>query len=88
MNGKKLYRHYMLFIGVFGQLVFYAQAYKIFTTHEAGGVSLLGFCVGLLAAISWFIYGILIKDFPILLANIVATIGAAGTVVGILVYQG
>jgi len=86
MSKKEMYRRYMLFIGVFGQMVYYAQAYKIFTTHETAGVSLFGFTIGLIAAISWFLYGVIIRDFPLYLANFVATIGAAAAVAGILIY--
>lgn len=87
MDMKKLYKHYMVFIGVIGQLVFYAQAYKIFTTHNVSGVSLFGFSIGLLSVTSWFIYGIILKDFPLFLANLVAIIGALAVVVGILLYR-
>jgi len=71
----------------FGQLGYYLQTYKILTTHETKGVSLLGLCVGPLAAISWFLYAIMIEDSTMFLANIVGMIGAIGTIVEVLLYQ-
>ncbi len=84
---KKFFKIYMVFIGIFGQLVFFAQAYKIFTTHHAGDVSLFGFCTGLVSVTSWLIYGIFIKDTPLVIANSVAVLGALLVVIGIFIYR-
>ncbi len=83
---RGLYTTYMIFIGIFGQLVFYAQAHKIFTTHQASDVSMVGFTAGLVSVTSWLIYGIMLKDRPLIIANAVACLGALAVLVGIIIY--
>ena len=86
VNFRKLYESYMSIIGVVGQMVFFSQAYKIFSTQHAGDVSLFGFSVGLLSVTSWLIYGIMLNNFPLILANTTACIGAIAVIIGILMY--
>ena len=81
-----LYERYMLVIGIVGQLMFYTQGIKIFTTKSANDVSLLGFLFGLLTVSSWLIYGILIKNRTLIVSNVVAVAGALFVVIGILIY--
>lgn len=76
----------MSFIGVLGQFVFYAQAMKIFQTKSAKDVSMFGFMIGLIAVTSWFFYGIIIKNKPLVISNLVAIGGAIFVVVGIYIY--
>jgi MtN3 and saliva related transmembrane protein len=81
------YERYMLVIGVIGQLVFYAQGFKIFLTKSANDVSILGFLAGLISVASWLIYGILIKNRVLVIVNILAVVGALLVVIGILVHR-
>ena len=83
---KKAYTTYMSIIGVMGQMLFFSQAYKIFTTQHAGDVSLPGFTIGFISVTSWLIYGIILKNFPLILANAVACVGAAMVIIGALIY--
>ena len=84
---RKLHEKYMIFIGIFGQFVFYSQFYEIIKNKSARDVSLFGFLCGLISVCSWMIYGFVIKDKPLIIANIVASIGAILTVISILIYQ-
>mgnify|MGYP002787822261 CR=1 FL=1 len=84
---KEFYRKYMMVIGVLGQFVFYAQFYNIIVHKSAKDVSLFGFVSGLISVSSWLIYGIMLKDKPLIVANLVATIGAILTVGAILFYS-
>lgn len=70
------YEKYMLLMGIGGQSLFYLQAFKIFFTRNAQGVSLSGFAIALMSIISWIIYGTLIKDKILIRVNIVAVVGA------------
>ena len=81
------YDKYMTFAGIFGQYLFYAQAYKIFTTKSAKDLSLDGFLVVIIATLSWLVYGIIHKSTPIIAAQIVAIIGMIMVVIGILLYS-
>ncbi len=74
----------MFFIGVMGQMVFYLQAYEIFSAQKAENVSLPAFLFGLLSVSSWLIYGLMLKNKPLIVANVVAVIGALAVVSGIL----
>lgn len=79
----KYYEKYMLLMGVGGQSLFYLQAFKIFFTRNAQGVSLSGFTIALISLVSWLIYGILVKDKILVRVNIVAVVGAILTLIAI-----
>ena len=83
---KCYYEKYMYIVGILGQMVFYAQAYTIFYNKSAVDVSLLGFFTGFISVASWLFYGVLIKNRPLIIANIVATIGAVLVLIGIFLY--
>jgi len=76
----------MMAMGVIGQLLFYVQGVKIFVTRSANDVSMLGFLLGLISVSSWLIYGLLIKNKVLVIANIFAVIGALLVIVGILIH--
>lgn len=76
----------MLIVGVLGQLLFYSQGIKIFLTKSAGDVSILGFSFGLISVSSWLIYGILLKNKVLIVANTFAVIGALFVITGVLIH--
>lgn len=82
-----IYEKYMFFMGFVGQMVFYLQAYEIFSGKQAKDVSLSAFLFGLLSVSSWLVYGILIKNRVLVSANIFGVIGALAVVIGILTYS-
>lgn len=84
---KKWYARYMIFIGTFGQFVFYSQFYKIIQNKSAQDVSLFGFMCGFISVASWLIYGLMLRDKPLIVANTIATIGALLTIIAIFIYQ-
>lgn len=86
-NLKKIYANYMVFIGILGQILYYAQAYKIFSSKSAADLSIVGFTAGFISVSSWLIYGLILRDRPLIIANIVACIGAIAVIVGIIMYR-
>lgn len=82
----KTYEKYMFFIGIVGQLLFYFQAYEIFSTRSSCSVSLPGFCISFIALTSWLIYGFLIKSKVMIVANIAGLIGCVWVLIGIMMY--
>jgi MtN3 and saliva related transmembrane protein len=82
----KMYAKYMLVMGILGQSLFYVQALKIFISCSAKDVSFLGFLFGFISVTSWGIYGILIKDRVLVVANIVAMVGAVLVLIGIMIH--
>ena len=77
----------MYFIAVFGNAFFYIQAYEIFRDKSAVNVSTVGFIVAFVTVASWFVYGLILKNKVMIIANIVAMIGAALVVVSTLTYS-
>ncbi|RYE06058.1 MAG: hypothetical protein EOP33_02315 [Rickettsiaceae bacterium] len=86
MNNLKLYEKYMSIIGPVGNLMFFFQAYKIFTTKIATSISILGFSLSMLGLSSWLLYGFLLKNKPLILANLVGVIGALAVLIGTVIY--
>jgi MtN3 and saliva related transmembrane protein len=73
-------------IGPIGNLMFYFQFYKIFDEKSSASVSLTGFSISVIAMTSWLLYGILLKNKPLIIANLVGAIGAILVTVAILIY--
>lgn len=73
----KYYEFYMKIIGPLANCMFYIQAYKIFTTKSAEAISMPAFILSAVGLGSWLIYGILLDNKPIILANAVGVLGAA-----------
>ena len=83
---KKWFVKNMGIIGSFGQLLFFFQAFTIFWNKNAGEVSLLGFTIALTSLSCWLSYGLIVKDRPIIMANVTGVIGALCVVLGIIIY--
>ncbi len=82
-----VYEKYMFFMGVFGQLIYYVQGVRIFLAKSAQDVSMVGFLIGLIAAISWLAYGIMLKNKALIASNVCAVIGAIFAIVAIFVHS-
>ncbi|WP_368031475.1 SemiSWEET family sugar transporter [Arcobacter sp. s6] len=50
-------------------VAFVPQAYKIYKTNQTKDLSLSLFLIFSSGVFMWLIYGIMIKDFPIMIAN-------------------
>lgn len=87
MKFMKLYENYMNIIGPVGNLMFFIQAYKIFTSKTATSISIEAFALSMLGLSSWLLYGILLKNRTIILANIVGVTGALLVLVGTVMYR-
>ena len=84
---KYLYSIYILIIGTIGQLAPYLQAYKTFTTESAGDLSIPAYVVVFISIVSWLLYGVFIKDYPLIISNIVGFIGTVIVIIGIIIYS-
>ena len=47
----------------------FPQAYKVYKTQETKGISLIMYSTLTLGITFWFIYGILLQNLPMILAN-------------------
>jgi len=72
--------------GTIGRLANIPQVYRIFKRKSAKDISIATYIMVLAAVIVWVLYGIEIKNFPIIIANLIATISAALVVLGWLLY--
>jgi len=79
-------RRYMAFVAVFGNGIFYIQAYRIFANQSANDVSASAFAVSFWAVASWFVYGLMRGDRIIITANVIAMIGAGLVLLGCALY--
>ena len=66
---------------------YFTQTYKIIQRKSASDVSLLTYLIFGSGVTVWLIYGISIRDMPIIVSNIVAIIGAASVIIAYVVYR-
>ncbi len=66
---------------------YFTQTYKIVKTKSVKGVSLATYFFFLVGISMWFIYGITIKDLPIIISNAVFFIGAIAVITTFLIYR-
>lgn len=86
MRFFNIYEKYMSVMGVITNIMFYLQAYKIFASKSAEAVSGPGFLICVIGLGSWLIYGVLLKNTPLIIANAFGVIGAILVFIGILIY--
>ena len=88
MEDKKyIFTIYMSWVVNLGQSMHYIQAWKIFTTKSAEDISLIAYIICLVLLIHWLIYGIVIKDKVIILAETLGVIGAILVIFGTVIYS-
>lgn len=61
-------------------LAYFPQAYKIFKRKSAKDISLLTYTFFGFGIIIWLIYGISISNYPIIISNVVALLGAISVI--------
>jgi|TARA_B100001093_G_scaffold191589_1_gene184104 MtN3 and saliva related transmembrane protein len=66
------------YIGFFAALcttiAFVPQAIKVYQTKSTKDISILMFLIFTVGVLSWLIYGLIINDYPVILANAVTLI--------------
>lgn len=86
-NFTHFYEIYMNIMGPLTNLMFYIQAYKIFTEKRADSISLPAFFLSAVGLSSWLLYGILLHSKPLIIANLVGTLGAFLVLYGTIRYK-
>lgn len=74
-------------MGVIMSLGYYPQAYKIYKTKSANDVSVLTFTILSLGTTTWFIYGLVLKDWPIIAGFTLGVFGSIAVLVLTLKYR-
>ena len=62
------------FAAFFTAVSFLPQAIKTVKTRETAGLSLLTYLFLFLGSLSWFIYGVYLTDYPLMITNSLTTI--------------
>ena len=78
---------YMSWILSLGQSMHYVQAWKIFTTKSSEDVSLMAYIICFILVTHWLIYGFIIKDKVIIIAETIGVIGVSLVIYGTLLYS-
>ncbi len=84
---KKLIKRSVLAIAVIEPLMTLPQVYEIWVNKNAGGVSSLTWGLYLIAAIIWLLYGLQLKDKPIIISSVLWLGFELAVVVGTLLYS-
>jgi len=66
---------------------YFTQTYKIVQRKSAKDVSLLTYLIFGSGVTVWLIYGISLMDFPIIISNIIAIIGALSVIIAFFMYE-
>lgn len=66
---------------------FFPQTYKIFKRKSAEDISILTYFVLLIGATIWILYGIELKDSPLIIANSVGVLNILLVIIGCSLYK-
>lgn len=72
--------------GTVGGLANFPQAYKIFKRKSAEDISILTYSILLIGAFIWILYGIEIRNFPVIITNIFGFINIGLVIIGCFLY--
>lgn len=70
---------FSVLVSIFGVLMsigHFPQAYKIYKNKNAKDISLITYSIFFIGSIVWVIYGLLLKDIPIVISFIVGVFGS------------
>ena len=84
---KNFFDRLVYIVGILMPIFTIPQAWAIWSTGTAAGVSLTTWTANLLAAIVWLCYGVLHKEKPIIFMYILLAIINSAIVFGILIYS-
>lgn len=72
--------------GTIGGLANLPQAYRIFKRKSAKDISILTYSIILVGCIIWILYGIELRNFPVIITNSLGTINVTLVIIGWLLY--
>ena len=80
----------MLIVGIVGPFATAPQLVKLYYTHthHAAGLSLSSWLAYLFLSVLWFLYGLVHKNAPIWVGNLIGTVMNVLMVIGIFIHVG
>lgn len=74
-------------MGVVMSFGYFPQAYKIYKNKSSKDVSTLAFIIFSLGTLTWFVYGLVLNDIPIIFGFILGVIGSWLVLILSLIYR-
>ena len=74
-------------LGIVSGLAYFPQAYKIIKRKSSKDISLITFSIFLCSILTWLLYGISIKNSPLIIANIINLVGAISVITVYIIYK-
>ena len=72
--------------GTIGAFASAPQIYRIFKRKSAKDISIVTYAIVFIGTLTWLLYGIQLKDFPLIFSNSVALILLSGVIFGWFLY--
>ena len=86
-NPREIVDKLMTVIGIVASVSSIPQIYKIWETGTVSGISLTTQLIALLAVISWFFYGLYIRNKPLAITSGLSVLVLSIVVIQIFMYQ-
>jgi len=74
-------------MGILMSLAYFPQAYKMFRNKSAKNISIISYCIFALGTTLWFVYGITISSWVIILSFVPGVIGSWLVLILTLIYR-
>ena len=74
-------------VGIISGLAYFPQAYKIIRRKSAKDISLVTFSIFLFSISIWLAYGISIKNYPLIIANVINLAGAISVIIVYIIHK-
>lgn len=84
---KRYIKHSVLAIAIIEPAMTIPQVYEIWVMKKAEGVSELTWGLYLIAAVIWLLYGLQLKDKPIIVSSILWLVVESAVVIGTIIYS-
>lgn len=84
---KKLIRRSVLAIAIIEPAMTIPQIYEIWINHQAEGISELTWGLYIIAAIIWLLYGLQLKDKPLIISSMLWVVMEVAVTAGTIIYS-
>lgn len=74
INRRKFIDAAMLSVGIIASLSSIPQVLKIYQTQDVAGISLITYLIALASVVAWFLYGLYIKNKPLIYSTSIAMV--------------